>query len=319
MRRRQFIAGLGSAAAWPVVARAQPRVRLPVIGILWFSNRPFPMADFRQGLADAGYIIGENVAIDFEFAVQSSRLPAHAAELVKRRVDVIFVANSLPPVRAAKSATTTIPIVFSYGGDPVEHGLVASLNRPGGNVTGVTDQLTELSNKRVGLLHELVPDAKTIAYLTTGISSSRDRVLATAHSLGLSVLIFNANNDRDFERVFMDIAEHRAEALIVDNTPVTRDFGRTIIALAERHKIPAMYPFRDQARSGGLISYSTIIANYRLAASQYIAQILKGTKPSDLPVLQPTKFELVVNLKTAKALGLTIPETLLATADEVIQ
>jgi putative tryptophan/tyrosine transport system substrate-binding protein len=277
------------------------------------------MAAFRQGLADEGYIIGENVAIDFEFAVQSARLPAHAAKLVERRVDVIFVANSLAPVRAAKSATTTIPIVFSFGGDPVEAGLVASLNRPGGNVTGVTDQLSELTNKRLGLLHELVPGAKTIAFLTTAISSTRDRVLATAHSLGLSVLIFNANNDRDFERVFMDIAEHRAEALIVDNTPVTNDFGRTIIALAERHKIPAMYPFRDQARSGGLISYSTIIASYRLAASQYVAQILKGTKPSDLPILQPTKFELVINLKTAKALGLTVPETLLATADEVIQ
>jgi putative tryptophan/tyrosine transport system substrate-binding protein len=318
MRRRELIAGLGGVAAWSLAARAQRRVRLPVIGILWFSNSPFPMAAFRQGLADEGYIIGENVAIDFEFAVQSAELPAHATELVERRVDVIFVASSLPPVRAAKSATTTIPIVFSFGGDPVEAGLVSSLNRPGGNVTGVTDQLTELTSKRLGLLHELVPGAKTIAFLTTGISSSRDRVLAAARTLGLSVLNFKANNGHDFERVFMDIAEHRAEALIVDNTPVTNDFGRTIIALAERYKIPAMYPFKDKARSGGLISYSGVMG-YRLAAARYVAQILKGAKPSDLPVLQPTKFELVINLKTANALGLTIPEALLATADEVIQ
>jgi putative tryptophan/tyrosine transport system substrate-binding protein len=170
----------------------------------------------------------------------------------------------------------------------------------------------------LGLLHELVPGAKTIAFLTTGISSSRDRVLAAARTLGLSVLNFKANNGHDFERVFMDIAEHRAEALIVDNTPVTNDFGRTIIALAERYKIPAMYPFKDKARSGGLISYSGVMG-YRLAAARYVAQILKGAKPSDLPVLQPTKFELVINLKTANALGLTIPEALLATADEVIQ
>jgi putative ABC transport system substrate-binding protein len=322
MRRREFIAGLAGAAAWPLAARAQqPRVRLPVIGVLWFSNSPFPMAPFRQGLADEGFIIGENVAIDFEFAVQFAQIPAHAAEFIERHVDVIFVGESFVPVRVAKSATTTIPVVFVYGGDPVEDGFVASLSRPGGNVTGMAGQVTELLNKRLGLLHELVPGAKTIAFLTgTALSpstrGSRDRVLVAAHSLGLNLLIFGGNV-RDVERVFMDIAEHRAEALIVENAPFL-DI-RTIIALAERYKIPAMYPSRNHVRSGGLISYSTNLPSLRLAAARYVAPILKGAKPADLPVMQPTKFELVINLKTAKALGLTIPETLLATADEVIQ
>ena len=319
MRRRDFIAGLGSAVAWASVADAQQRRRLPLIGVLWFSNFHFPMSDFRGGLADEGFVIGENVAIDFEFASQFGQLPVHAASLVERRVDVIFVAPSLGAIRAAKSATTTIPIVFSYGGDPVEDGFVASLSRPSGNVTGVTNQTMELTSKRLGLLHELVPGATTIALLTNSISQSRDRVLAAAHSLGLNVLIFEANYDRDLERVFMDIVEQRAEALMVDNTLIALNSGLTIIALAERHKIPAVYPFLYQARRGGLISYGAIMENYRQAASQYVAPILKGAKPSDLPVQQPTKFALVINLKTAKALGLTVPPGVLAIADEAIE
>ena len=320
MRRRDFIAGLGSAVAWASVADAQQRRRLPLIGVLWFSNFHFPMSDFRGGLADEGFVIGENVAIDFEFASQFEQLPVHAASLVERRADVIFVAPSLGAIRAAKSATTTIPIVFSYGGDPVEDGFVASLSRPSGNVTGVTNQTMELTNKRLGLLHELVPGATTIAFLTNSISQSRDRVPAAAHSLGLNVLIFEANYDRDLERVFMDIVEQRAEALMVDSTLLALNSGRTIIALAERHKIPAVYPFLYQARRGGLISYEdATMGGYRQAASQYVAPILKGAKPSDLPVQQPTKFALVINLKTAKALGLDVPPTLLATADEVIE
>ena len=319
MRRRDFIVGLGSAVAWASVAGAQQRRRLPLIGVLWFSNFHFPMSDFRGGLADEGFVIGENVAIDFEFASQFEQLPVHAASLVERRVDVIFVAPSLGAIRAAKSATTTIPIVFSYGGDPVEDGFVASLSRPSGNVTGVTNQTMELTNKRLGLLYELVPGATTIAFLTNSISQSRDRVLAAAHSLGLNVLIFEANYDRDLERVFMDIVEQRAEALMVDSTLLALNSGRTIIALAERHKIPAVYPFLYQARRGSLISYGAIMENYRQAASQYVAPILKGAKPSDLPVQQPTKFALVINLKTAKALGLAVPPGLLALADEVIE
>jgi len=319
MRRRDFIVGLGSAVAWASVAGAQQRRRLPVIGILWHGNFHFPMSDFRRGLADEGFVIGENVAIDFEFASQFEQLPVHAASLVERRVDVIFVAPSLGAIRAAKSATTTIPIVFSYGGDPVEDGFVASLSRPSGNVTGVTSQAMELTNKRLGLLHELVPGATTIAFLTNSISQSRDRVLAAAHSLGLNVLIFEANYDRDLERVFMDIVEQRAEALMVDNTLIALNSGLTIIALAERHKIPAVYPFLYQARRGGLISYGATMESYRQTASQYVAPILKGAKPSDLPVQQPTKFALVINLKTAKALGLTVPPGVLAIADEAIE
>ena len=319
MRRRDFIAGLGSAVAWASVAGAQQRRRLPLIGVLWFSNFHFPMSDFRGGLADEGFVIGENVAIDFEFASQFEQLPVHAASLVERRVDVIFVAPSLGAIRAAKSATTTIPIVFSYGGDPVEDGFVASLSRPSGNVTGVTSQTMELTNKRLGLLHELVPGATTIAFLTNSISQSRDRVPAAAHSLGLNVLIFEANYDRDLERVFMDIVEQRAEALMVDNTLIALNSGLTIIALAERHKIPAVYPFLYQARRGGLISYGATMESYRQTASQYVAPILKGAKPSDLPVQQPTKFALVINLKTAKALGLTVPPGVLAIADEAIE
>jgi putative ABC transport system substrate-binding protein len=320
MRRRDFIVGLGSAVAWASVAGAQQRRRLPVIGVLWFSNFHFPMNDFRRGLADQGFVIGENVAIDFEFVSQLAQLPVHAASLVERRVDVIFVAPSLGSIRAAKSATTTIPIVFVYGGDPVEDGFVASLSRPSGNVTGLTSQAVELTSKRLGLLHELVPGATTIAFLTTSIlSSSRDRVLAAAHGLGLNVLLFEANYDRDLERVFMDIVEQRAEALMVDNTLLALNSGRTIISLAERHKIPAVYPFLYHARSGGLISYDAAMESYRRAASQYIAPILKGAKASDLPVQQPTKFALVINLKTAKALGLTMPIALLVRADEVIE
>ena len=278
------------------------------------------MSDFRRGLADEGFVIGENVAIDFEFVSRFEQLPVHAASLVERRVDVMFVAPSLGAIRAVKSATTTIPVVFSYGGDPVEDGFVASLSRPSGNVTGVTNQTMELTNKRLGLLHELVPGATTIAFLTNSISQSRDRVLAAAHSLGLNVLIFEANYDRDLERVFMDIVEQRAEALIVDNTLIALNSGRTIIALAERHKIPAVYPFLYQARRGGLISYEdATMGGYRQAAYQYVAPILKGAKPSDLPVQQPTKFALVINLKTAKALGLDVPPTLQASADEVIE
>jgi putative ABC transport system substrate-binding protein len=320
MQRREFIAGLGSAAAWPVVAWAQQRTRLPLIGVLWSNPTPFPMANFRQGLGDQGLVIGENVAIDFEFPFQFSQLPAGAAALVERHVDVIFVAPSWGPVRAAKAATATIPIVFFYDGDPVEDGFVVSLSHPGGNVTGMAGQGTELLNKRLGLLHELVPGAKTIAFLTgTALSpstrGSRDHVLAAAHSLGLNLLIEDVNG-RDIERVFMGIAEHHVEALIVENAPFP-DIRR-IIALAERYKLPAMYPYRNQVRSGGLISYSTDLPSLRLAAARYVAPILKGAKPADLPVQQPTKFELVINLKTAKALGIEVPETLLAIADEVI-
>jgi putative ABC transport system substrate-binding protein len=288
------------------------------------------MADFRQGLADQGLVIGENVAIDFEFPLQLERLPAHAAELVERRVDVIFVGSNFGMVRAAKSATRTIPIVFLYGGDPVDDGFVASLSRPGGNVTGMSTQNEVLTGKRLGLLHELVPSATTIGFLSNSMpyqaaatnrpfSPSRDRVLAAAHSIGLNVLIFGADNDREVERAFTEMTEQLVQALIIDNVPVANRSSRTIIELAEHHKIPAIYPFLYQARSGGLISYSTVGPSVRDVATRYVAPILRGAKPSDLPVQQPTRFALVINMRTAKALGLTVPLTLRATADEVIE
>jgi putative ABC transport system substrate-binding protein len=333
IRRREFIAGLGSAAAWPVVVRAQQRgTRLPLIGVLWAAPFPFPMADFRQGLADQSFVIGENVAIDFEFPVQLSQLRAHADALVERHVDVIVVGRSRLPVREAKAATATIPIVFSYAGDPVDDGFVASLGRPDSNVTGMTSGQEQLTGKRLSLLHELVPEATTIAFLTSflptpglaflttpALNVSSDRARAAAQALGLSVLIFGASDDREIERAFMQVAERLVQALVVDNTGIANRFSRRIIALAERHKIPAIYPFSYHTRIGGLISYSTIQQSYRDVAARYVAPILKGAKPRDLPVQVPTKFQLIVNLKTAKALGLTIPETLLATADEVIQ
>jgi putative ABC transport system substrate-binding protein len=322
MKRRQFIAGLGSAAAWPVVTRAQQRGRLPVIGVLWGDlNERFPLGAFRWGLADAGFVVGENVAIEFRGAnLEFARLPALAADFVQRQVDVIFTASSLAPARVAKSATTTIPIVFLYGGDPVKNGLVASLNRPGGNVTGMTGFRTELGNKRLGPLHELVPGDKTIAFLTAGQPPSDDGVLAAARTLGLDVAIIIVRNDRDFERAFMGLAERLVGALIVNNDPLLINFASIIVALAERYKIPAMYPGSGWVRRGGLISYGAdVIGRYRQAAAQYVGPILKGAKPADLPVQQPTKFELAINLKTAKTLGLTIPETLLATADQVIE
>ena len=322
MRRREFIAGFGAAVAGPCVAVAQRRTRLPVVGILWFNNTPFPMAAFRQGLADQGLVIGENVAIDFEFPLQFAQIPAHAAELVERRVDVIFVSGSFAVVSTVKSATKTIPIVFYYGGDPVEDGIVASLGRPGGNVTGMTGLQGGLEGKRLGLLHELVPGATTIAFLTGALPYvSRDHVREAAHSLGLNALIFgvsNGPNGPELERAFVEMTEQLVQALIVDAAPVVTNSIRTVITLTERHKIPAIYPFSFHARIGGLISYSAV-RNYRDLAAQYVGPIVKGAKPGDLPVQQPTTFTLVINMRTAESLGLTIPETLLATADEVIQ
>ena len=320
MRRRTFITGLGSAAAWPVVARAQQRrVRLPVVGVLWPNSPRFPLTEFREGLAEKDFVIGETVAIDFEFNLQVSKLGPQAAALVERRVDVIVAGPNIQTIRAAQAATTTIPVVFSYGSDPVEDGFVASLNRPGGNVTGVTALSTELTARRLSLLRELVPSAMTVGFLTIPSSRSKDRVLAAARTLGITVLMLEASNERDMDYVFMAAHGYRADALIVDNTTLAANSNRTIVELAERYMMPVMYPFLGLPRIGGLIFYGAVTESFRQVATQYVAPILQGAKPSDLPVQQPTKFKLVINLKTAKALGLTIPETLLATADEVIQ
>jgi putative ABC transport system substrate-binding protein len=320
MRRREFIAGLGSAAALPLAAGAQ-QPAMPVIGFLAWGP-PTPNGDaitaFRQGLAEAGYVAGRNVAIEYRWANwQINRLPAFAADLVSRQVAVIVATQFAPPTLAAKAATSTIPIVFAYGGDPVKAGFVASLNKPGGNVTGIAAINSELGGKRLSLLSDLVPQATTIAFLSgpTDREAQNTQMLEAAHALGRQVLFLTARGERDYEQVFATIVEHGAGGLIVGAFPFTNN----ILELAARYKIPTMYSRRDAVEAGGLMSYAAGYKEIYRQVGLYTGRILKGEKPADLPVILPTKFELLINLKTAKALGLTIPETLLATADEVIQ
>ena len=326
MRRREFIAGLGSAAAWPTVARAQ-QPAMPVVGFL-HSGPPQPntyqVDAFKNGLSEAGYIEGKSVAIEYRWGYnQSARLPSLAADLVGLQPRVILAAGSLGPALVTKRATSTIPIVFQFGGDPVKYGLVESLNRPGGNITGMTLISTELAGKRLQLLHELVPQTNAVGFLTGTPSyiSYREQtslMLQAGQELGLQILIVECRDDRDFEQAFATMIERRVGALILGTFPFAN--LNKVVALAARHSIPTMYPARGFAVSGGLISYGPDAGTtYYQLATQYVARILKGTKPADLPVQQSTKYEFVINLKTAKALGLTIPETLLATADEVIQ
>ena len=282
------------------------------------------MPAFRQGLADASFVVDKNVTIELREAdLQLSRLPALANDLVRRQVNVIFAAPFSGPIRAAKSATATIPIVFSYGGDPVKDGFVSSLPHPGGNVTGVTTLTGEISGKRVDLLHQLVPDATTVGLLTGAAPQSLtyNNVLQAARALGLDVTVVRIGSDLGFERAFSILAERRVGALVVDNY---RSFGSwasaPVISQAERSKIPTMYYSRESVQNGGLISYHAAFSEgFRKAVVQYVGPILKGAKPAELPVQQSLKYELAINLKTAKALGLTVPPALLALADEVIE
>ena len=324
MRRREFIAGLGSAAAWPVAARAQQ----PAIPVIGFRNSassggyaPF-VAAFRQGLKETGFVEGQNVAIEFRWADgQNDRVSAMAAELVRRQVAVI-VANT-PGNLAAKAATTTIPIVFTTAGDPVQMGLVASLSRPGGNVTGATQLNVEVGPKRLQLLHELVPTATIIAVLVNPTyldaeTELRDLQAATL-TLGLQLHVLHASTERDFETVFATLVQLRPGALVIGPDVFLLSRSEQLAALAFRHAVPAIFQERPFAAAGGLVSYGGRSPDTYRLAGVYAGRILKGDKPADLPVQQTTKIELLINLKTAKALGLTIPETLLATADEVIQ
>jgi putative ABC transport system substrate-binding protein len=326
MRRREFIAGLGSAAAWPVAARAQQRAT-QVIGLL---NPASPdsgrawISAFRKGLAETGYVEGRNVAIEYQWAGdQYDRLPVMAADLVRRQVAVI-VALGIPSIAAAKAATATIPIVFSGSLDPISAGFVASLARPGGNITGITTLGVELGPKRFELLHELVPLATSIALLVdpnnpiSADAQSRD-VLEAARKLGVQPHIIHASSEADFESVFANLPRLRAGGLVISNSPIFVNRTDQLAALTLRHTIPSIFQFREFAVAGGLMSYGTDAAHSLRLVGSYVGRILKGEKPADLPVQQSTKFELIINLKTAKALGLTIPETLLATADEVIQ
>jgi putative ABC transport system substrate-binding protein len=327
MKRREFIRLLGgAAAAWPLAARAQQQAAMPVIGFLGGSSlterRPL-LVGFRQALTEAGYVEGQNVAIEYRWAEgQYDRLPALAADLVRRHVTVI-VAGDGPSALAAKAATMIIPIVFNTGIDPIQSGLVTSLARPGGNLTGFNLIAGPLPAKQLGLLHELVPAAKTIAVLINPNNANAERDAATvqeaARAIGVQILVTRAAVESDFETVFATIAAERAGALLANSDVFFTSRRDQIIALAARHALPVMSPWREFPLAGGLISYGpSILAAYR-QIGVYAAKILNGAKPADLPVMQPTTFELVINLKTAKALGLDVPLLVQQLADEVIE
>ena len=325
MRRREFIKVIGGAAAWPLAARAQ-QPATPVIGFLsGVSPGPFAqrLAAFRQGLNETGTIEGKNVKIEYRWAEgQYDRLPALANDLVGRRVAVI-VAYTDAAALAAKAATTTIPIVFLSGDDPVKLGLVESLARPGENITGVSWFGVDLVPKQLSLLHELVPNAAVIALLVDlnvpDAASRVSEVQAAARTLGLQLVVLNARTASDIDVAFASLVRERAGALVVGAGGFLVSRRNQIIALAERHAIPAIYGFREYSIDGGLVSYGNDIPDAFHRAGVYTGRILKGDKPADLPVERTTKFELVINLKTAKALGLTVPRSLIAGADEVIQ
>jgi putative ABC transport system substrate-binding protein len=327
MRRRELLFLLGGAAiGWPLAARAQQKA-MPVIGFL-SSNAPGPaaplVAAFRQSLSDNGYVEGKNVAIEYRWAeARFDRLPAMAADLVGRKVDVIVAAGGTPPILAAKAATPTIPIVFANAGNPVETGLVASLARPGGNLTGVSILFAELTLKRIELLAELVPQARVIGLLVNPKNPTNETTVgdprAAARTKGVQLAILKASSEAEIDAAFASLAPLQAGALIVSPDVLFTARREQVVALASRAALPAIYGWREFVEVGGLISYApSVIGTYRQAAI-YAAKILKGAKPADLPVEQPTQFELVINLKTAQALGLTVPQTLLARADEVIE
>jgi putative ABC transport system substrate-binding protein len=324
--RREFITLLGgAAAAWPLAASAQ-QPAIPVVGFM-SSGSPGPlrrqMAAVREGLREAGYVDGQNVAIEFRFAEgQFDRFPSLAADLVRRPVAVLMATSNVGAL-AAKQATTTIPIVFSVGDDPVTTGLVDSLHRPSGNMTGIYQFAAGLEAKRLGLLHDLVPKATTIAALVhpnySGAEMQVRDLQQTARNLGVQVLILTANTEADFRTAFGTLAQQGAGALLVCATPFFNSQRQQLVLLAARHGTPAIYEWREFAEAGGLMSYGTSLSEAYRQAAVYAGRILKGSKPADLPILQSTKFEFVINLNAAKALGLEIPPTLLASADEVIE
>jgi putative tryptophan/tyrosine transport system substrate-binding protein len=327
MRRREFIAGIGSVAAWPLVARAQQQ-RVPVIGFLHSqsqANYNTLSAGFSASLKEQGFVEGQNVAVVYLWADgQFEKLPRLAAELIRQHVDIIATGGGPQPARAAKAVTTTVPIVAALGVEPVSAGLIEHVNRPGGNLTGATLFTQELEGKRLMLLRDLLPQAKTVAYLHPDIGLQPDIGPTTdleiaARSLGLELMIVNIGTDRNFVATFESIAEGRADALVIAAVPLFVDYRDTIAALATHFKIPTIHESREYVIGGGLMSYgASIIDSYRQAGT-YAGKILKGASPRDLPFLFPTKFELVLNLKTAKALGVAVPQSLLAIADEVIE
>ena len=328
IRRREFIFTLGgAAAAWPLAARAQ-QPSVPVIGYIG-STSPGPYADrvgvFRQGLNETGFVEGRNVAIEFRWAENEfDRMPALIADLVRQQVAVIAMAGSTSGAVAAKVATTTIPVVFSIAGDPVQLGLVASLNRPGGNLTGMTVWNAELVPKGLELLHELVPTTATVALLVNQTSpivaeTETKYAQAAADRFGVQLRGLNASTKSEIDTALATLAQREATALMVGTDQIFLDHREHLVALAARYSIPAIYDRREYATAGGLMSYGTSILNVHRWLGVYVGRILKGEKPAELPVMLPTKFEMTVNLKTSKALGLTVPPSLLARADEVIE
>jgi putative tryptophan/tyrosine transport system substrate-binding protein len=325
MNRRTFISLLGGVAALPVMARAQQA--MPVVGILNSQTLgPYleRMAAFHRGLKEGGYVEGENLAIEYRWAEgHDDRLPGLAADLVRRKVKLIAGLNSTAAALAAKAATTTIPLIFNIGGDPVKNRLVPGLNHPGGNVTGVSFMIDELGPKRLGLLHDLLPDASMIALLVNpnnpNAESDAKDIQAAARSMGLTVDVFSARNEHEIDAFFATLVRQRVSAFLTVPDPLLSTRREQIVVLAAYHAIPGIYDFRAFTDAGGLISYAPNIPDMWRQAGIYVSRILKGEKPGDLPILLPTKFELVINLKTAKTLGLTIPPGVLAIADEVIE
>jgi ABC-type uncharacterized transport system substrate-binding protein len=323
VKRRQFITLVGGAAVWPLPARAQQP--MPVIGFLRTTaaaGSAHLVAAFRQGLSEAGFVEGQNVAVEYRWGNdQDDRIPGMAAELVRRQAAVI-VANGIA-VPAVKAATGTIPIVFTTGFDPVRTGLVASLSRPGGNATGVVFTMTDLATKQLGLLHELAPKAAIIAALGDPDQPELDvelqEIETAGRAIGLQILIVKAASERDLNAAFATVVQARADALLVRGSPLFLTRRRQLVALATRHSLVASYPSRDYAEVGGLMSYGPSITDAYRRVGFYVGRILKGTTPADLPVEMAAKFDLVINLATAKAIDLDIPPTLLARADEVIE
>jgi len=320
VKRREFITLLGSAAAWPLAARAQ-QPAMPVVGILNSAGDKW-VAAFRKGLGEEGQIEGRNVTIELRSTGQYGEVPSLAAEVVQRPVTVIAALGG-PAAAAAKAATATIPIVFSVGGDPVELGLVPNINRPGANITGVTFFAKQLVQKQVGILHDLVPQASVFGVLVNPNNwrhqADADEVQAATRTLGLELHVANAGSERDLDAAFAGLVQRRVHALVIAGDAFFFRISSRLVALTKQHSVAAIFGSREFVDAGGLMSYAASLADAHRQAGIYVGRILKGEKAGDLPVMQPTKFELVINLKTAKALDLTIPPGVLAIADEVIE
>jgi ABC-type uncharacterized transport system substrate-binding protein len=327
MRRRNLIAGLViTTVSWPLAVHAQ-QPAIPVVGFLGVNSagtQPY-LAAFRQGLGETGYVDGQNVVIKYRWTEnQYNRSPELVADLIRHHVNVIVTLFTIPAALAAKATTSTIPIVFSVGDDPVKHGLVASLSRPGGNATGINFFSAEVTAKRLGLLRDLLPKAARIGVLVnpTNVQTTERAVRdvnATADALGLQIQVLNATNGNEIDAAFTTLVSHRADGLLVAADAFFFSRRVQIALLAARHMVPTIYTVSDYAEAGGLISYGTDVADTLRQQGVYVGRILKGTKPSDLPVVQSTKFKLVINLRTARALGLEVPATLLSRADEAIE